>query len=656
MSPQGEEQSKSPSASACWRVWHTNELALSILAELNQLDLLNSSLVSKQFRFLALSRLLHSQLDIPITRVGSYLALIIQNKARALHQLRHIRIYDDILPVRLRVRPRGGRSPFLMWSPPVRPNPNEEDAHTALNKIDYRNIFALDNFLRVLSTQCAPRPPTFELTIGLSSAATFAGILQTHPFFADHLVTLRIVVDHVDEPVRPFQEADWVQYVKTAETHWANLVGLIEHIQLRPSSSAIRLQNVYFVDPRPEPTGHWYAHRRVWDPLRHALSSSVRTLALRLGSDEGEDQRECSLMGGGVLWPNLRSFSLTVHRDIGIHWAPIRASLIDFLTRHAAQLEELYIDAPHHYERQPLETAFPSLQSCEVDIFTTTQLCAFIEAHRETLQHVRFPRQPLDAPPSAATESLPENIGVLATGLVSFRGPYHPALAFARQARNITHFHLDTAHSLEDIEQNLVFQSLRRSMAAPAQAITCLDLNTNTPPSDTANEQLRETLTAEGFPNLVELRLQFPTKGSFGEPAPIPSSWIGARDQIKGILKALRGLPRLAALRLGLHAVPPLPMPEVRMAKLDDIPPSLQFLIFHPSTPPGEHYFAVLHRFKLDSATHQNTKAVTCLRRFHPIYRDTARLVDISCNSPGFGQGSGTVFDHTQSPPKLLIL
>ncbi|KAK0544755.1 hypothetical protein OC846_005941 [Tilletia horrida] len=651
-------------SSPSWRVWRTHELALTILSELNQLDLLSLSLVSRHFRFLSLSRLLHKQLDLPLTKVASYVPLVANNQAQA-QLLRHIRIYDDVLPARLRHRPRTSRESAFLRSGLVYRPAGINRGETIAKDVDYdSSIVALDKFLHVFATQCSSRPPSFDLTIGLSNATEFARLIRAHPVLADGLVGLRIIVDHTDEPDEDTELVKQTDYVNAAEAQWTSLAQLVEHVQTRPS--ALKIRTAHFVDPRPGSTGHWHAPRSIWDSLGKALSGSVRSLAIRLGADEGVEQRRCALLS--IDWPNLRSFSLTMRhpfpRNTGhLYIDAIQTRLNDFLARHAAQLEDLRINSVHFFYERTLPITFSRLRNCEVDIMKPDQLCAFIAAHKNSLVHVRFPQplgtashsdgprpEPISVPPDLESAMAPAH-------LLSYCGPIGPALSFAKRGSSIRQLRLENDQVIVDVGQDFVLDALRNSMSNQAESVTCLDITFNCFPSDWLNGKLRRSLSTPYFPSLVELRLGFNYSRSVGSSTPESSTWAEAQEHVLAILKALGGSGQIVALRLGLHSLPPPPMAEIKVADQNGIPPSLQYLIFHSSTPPEDHYFAVQRNSQQpDLGANQNKKIGARLCRFRPIFRDIERRHDLWSTPPLLEPGPGTLFDHSKTPPVLLIL
>ncbi|KAL9932812.1 hypothetical protein V8E36_008511 [Tilletia maclaganii] len=347
-------------------------------AELERVDLLALAAVSPALRTIALQHWVH-KLDIPLSRAHHRLNFLTANPLLFGH-IRHIRIRNDIAQARFDLASTTLFTEVTLEDASSRPEPRWADLKLILAMV-------------AAQPSCLLRPPTLDITIGITEARILLAALQPFPRLHQRIAALRIMPD-VDTYAEAEEEQE--EYINNWDDNWDRLALLLQKIYeaahepaeqhegatdihlsgVSPASVPNRLEQLVLADDEreEEPDDHntgglrafHFGHTDVdyedyeWTPpaiplsffqtLSDSSSSTLRDLSLTLaGADLPDD-----------IFPLLEHDRLRVLFLKRSASGPIDA-LEDFLDQNQATIEDLTLDIGDPSEPLSLRQNFPRL-------------------------------------------------------------------------------------------------------------------------------------------------------------------------------------------------------------------------------------------------------------------------------------------------------
>ncbi|KAL9933583.1 hypothetical protein V8E36_007759 [Tilletia maclaganii] len=577
--------------SAVTKVWNTPELVLEIMSYfvLERNDLITLSTVSKQLRVLALSLLVET-MDVPLSRVKQNRNLI-QDKPELAASIKHIRVWDDELEIRLRGRPHS--KPTILATPlPRRREPwnglDEEERHEHGSfEGDYR-WFELGAFLNSVCRDRSTRIPKIDLTFALNNAFDVNGVFEDDVGIQD-FVAVRVIPDRGEGPDMDEYPEVWNQFVDDAKTLWAQ----VGHSIAQTRHEATNSTRAFSVDDFLRGDNHhWCSSTSVWNAAKAAYKDNVERLSIRISADEDNSRNACALLDAD--WPQLRSLSLTSTETGLMHWDEIQSRIDDFLSRHP-HLEDIHITADGFFEPAPFPQDFPNLKKCSVDKTTPPFLGDFIARHHRTLTDLTIPRV---IRAEEFSNILPDASRV--PNLTVLRSEIEVAAMFVSQGARIRHYQFEEIQYFSDLQLD---QWLLPTWAA-AEAVTCLDIEVSRHDIQAVIVRLLRVLPAVSIPNLFELSVC----STENEDVSLQSVEEGV-VRVRDFLAALHRHKRLRAVRIEHMGARPFPFERRLEFDLKDAPPRLRYVSWHAPTHNHTQYFRMIPLADSQDALGKPTRA-----------------------------------------------
>ncbi|KAK0562774.1 hypothetical protein OC844_002544 [Tilletia horrida] len=547
-------------SSAAHRFFNLPELLAVLLdarLRFDKIDLISLSKVSKRVRALVLPFLVES-VNVRLTRVGQ-LATYFANNPGLIEHVKYLRIWDEVAHY------------HAHYEGSLTPDQLSDFRNQKTPKLHQRTWSNLSILLTSIEKMKRREPPLFELSIGQQHLSEFYEELRRSRRVLEQLASLRIVGDFGPSwykgMTRRSAESIFSNHGTAVSEDLETLLRLICEAQDDAGSDAFHTFTFTAFFFREDRSGSVLPSLR--PRLLQRLAARIRHLHLEIGTSNTADA--CALETIlGLYWQRLNSFGF---HSILIEDAPdqtrIRNAINAFLQRHQ-QLKHTAIDIEMEAEfggGRPywIGAPLPRLESCQLSL-------SWVDDEDRIAFPGRHPRLQALSTSSGGDLTAFARHPNLAKSLKKLRADENLIRSIVQAGVPLRHLSVATVNDFCWIHTFLA------DYPTPSTSITCIEIETVSNEVYSLLEDSYHFSMLDHVPRLTEFTL----KSIYEEEADEPETPSESASSLAKLLSNLAiHAKQLRALRVHYDAAADLPPDDELATVIGDIPPKLEYVIWH---------------------------------------------------------------------------